>query len=121
MCFFLLSDSLDIKVYYNQASILDQNSFAVVSQLPNVPANVNSYDGGRTYPFSGAAMILPISAPYTAPMNVIVCGGATQEAVGLPTCVSITPEVPGAQWVIEQMVSLLNADLFESLMSLPKR
>lgn len=93
-------------VYFNQARILDQTTFNTVSVMPQVPASaVGNFDGGRTYPYSGAYVIMPMTAPFTAPMQVLVCGGASQENVGLSTCVSITPEVPGAQWVVEQMPS----------------
>jgi hypothetical protein len=102
---FVLPSSNIFVVYYNQARILSKTNFNTVLQLPNVPAAVNNFDGGRTYPFSGAAMILPQQAPYTAPMQILVCGGATQERVGLDTCVSISPEVPNAQWVVETMPS----------------
>jgi hypothetical protein len=76
-----------------------------------VPASApGDFDGGRTYPYSGAGMILPIKAPYTDPMTILVCGGATQEEVGLDTCVSISPEVGGAQWTVEQMVRFMIVD-----------
>jgi hypothetical protein len=91
-------------VYYNQARILDKTTFNTVSVMPSVPAD-NGFDGGRTYPYSGAYVIMPMTAPYNAPMQVLVCGGASTENVGLATCASITPEVPGAQWVVEWMVS----------------
>jgi hypothetical protein len=93
-------------VYYNQARILDQTTFGTTKQLPQVPAGgAGDFDGGRTYPYSGAAMILPQKAPYTDPMTILVCGGATQERVGIDTCVSISPEVQNAQWTVEKMPS----------------
>jgi hypothetical protein len=92
-------------VYYNEARILDKTTFNTVKQMPKVPASLNNFDGGRTYPFSGAAMILPQRTPYTDPMTIIVCGGATQERVGLDTCVSISPETNNPQWTVKQMVS----------------
>jgi hypothetical protein len=103
---FVLPSGNVFTVYFNQARVLDKTTFNTVAQMPQVPASgPGNFDGGRTYPYSGAGMILPLKAPYTDPMTVIVCGGATQEKVGLDTCVSITPEVPGAQWVVEQMPS----------------
>jgi hypothetical protein len=105
LLFVLPSGNLFV-VYFNQARILDQVTFNTVLQSPNVPASApGDFDGGRTYPYSGAGMILPIKAPYTDPMTILVCGGATQEEVGLDTCVSISPEVGGAQWTVEQMPS----------------
>lgn len=98
---FVLPSGNVFTVYYNQARILDKTTFNTVKQLPGVPSG----SGGRTYPYSGAAMVLPQKAPYNDPMTVIVCGGATAEKVGLDTCVSISPEVANAQWVVEQMPS----------------
>ena len=92
-------------VYFNQARIMDKTTFGTVSVMPQVPASApGNFDGGRTYPYSGAYVIMPMTAPFTAPMQVLICGGASQENVGLSTCVSIYPEVPGSQWVVEQMV-----------------
>jgi hypothetical protein len=91
---------LDVTGYYNQARVLDQFSFNTVTVLPGMPSG----DGGRTYPYSGAGVILPIKAPYTDPTTIMICGGATAEKVGLDTCISISPEVPGAQWTTETMV-----------------
>jgi hypothetical protein len=62
--------------YYNEARILDENTFATIKTLPNVPASVASPDGGRTYPLEGAAGIFPQYAPYTDPITFIVCGGS---------------------------------------------
>jgi len=50
-------------------------------------------------------VLLPISYPYNDPVQVMICGGATGERVGLDTCISIAPEVPGAQWIVEVMPS----------------
>jgi hypothetical protein len=61
-------------------------------------------------------MILPLKAPYSDPLTVIICGGATMEKVGLDTCVSISPEVSNPQWTIEQMVSPTFIGSFQSLM-----
>ena len=67
--------------------------------------DIGVFNAGRTYPWSGAAVILPVKAPYTAPMTVVICGGATvDERIGLDTCVSITPETPNPQWALERMV-----------------
>jgi len=73
--------------------------------LPNLPGAVNNFLGGRTYPFSGAAMFFPQYAPYTDPIRVLVCGGSTPAKDGLDNCVHIAPEVPGAKWTIERMPS----------------
>lgn len=92
--------------YYNEAIILDEQTFEITRQLPNVPGAVNSDTSGRTYPLEGSMMILPQKAPYTDPLKVLICGGGT--AFGGPTldnCVSITPEDPTAKWELERMPS----------------
>ena len=97
-------DAKTLPLYFNQARVLDKNNFNTFSMMPQLLANAPSnFDGGRTYPYLGAAMLLPLKAPYTDPTTATVCGSATQENVGLKTCVSITPKVPNAQWVVEQM------------------
>ncbi|CCA72580.1 related to glyoxal oxidase precursor [Serendipita indica DSM 11827] len=88
-------------IYYNEARILDETTFATIRTLPTIPAAVNAA-GGRTYPMSGVSMILPQKAPYTAPIEIIVCGGSSF-GIALDNCASIQPEVAGAQWVLERM------------------
>jgi hypothetical protein len=100
-----LADNNVIQVTWNQARILDPGTFATVATLPQIPGAVNNPAGGRTYPFSGAAMFLPQVAPYTAPVTLLLCGGSTPAKDAIDNCVSITPEVPGAQWTIERMPS----------------
>jgi hypothetical protein len=103
---FVLPSRNVFTVYYNQARILDKTTFATTKQMPQVPGpNAGNFDGGRTYPYSGAAVIMPLKAPYTDPMTVLVCGGATQGQVGLDTCVSISPEAQNPQWTVEKMPS----------------
>ncbi|KAF8156193.1 hypothetical protein K438DRAFT_2026364 [Mycena galopus ATCC 62051] len=92
-------------VYYNEARILDTN-FNTVQELPNIPASVSSFLGGRTYPLEGAALTFPQHAPYTDPLEVLVCGGSTPgPGTALDNCVSIQPEVENATWAIERMPS----------------
>ncbi|TDL23452.1 hypothetical protein BD410DRAFT_838937 [Rickenella mellea] len=93
-------------IYYNEARILDGGSFNTIKQLPNVPGAVNNFLGGRTYPLEGTAVLHPQHAPYTDPLTVMTCGGSIPgPAIALDNCVSITPEVDNAQWVIERMPS----------------
>jgi hypothetical protein len=92
--------------YYNEARILDENTFETTSVMPNIPGSVNRFDAGRTYPLEGTAMILPQSAPYSDPLTVLICGGSTPyQGFALDNCVSIQPEVPNSNWTIERMVS----------------
>ena len=92
--------------YYNEARILDENTFETTSVMPNMPGSVNRFDAGRTYPLEGTAMILPQSSPYTDPITVLICGGSTPyQGFALDNCVSIQPEVAGSNWTIERMVS----------------
>ncbi|KAK1231928.1 hypothetical protein PQX77_004947 [Marasmius sp. AFHP31] len=92
--------------YYNEARTLDAKTFATKRSLPNMPAAVNNFDGGRTYPLEGAMMLFPQHAPYTDPLRVLVCGGSTPgPAQVLDNCVSIAPDVPNEKWTIERMPS----------------
>ncbi|KAJ7229668.1 glyoxal oxidase N-terminus-domain-containing protein [Mycena haematopus] len=93
-------------VYYNEARILDATTFDTITTLPNLPASVNNFLGGRTYPLEGAAVMFPQHAPYTDPLSVLVCGGSTPGAgIALDNCVSIQPEVENATWALERMPS----------------
>ncbi|KAJ7222415.1 hypothetical protein GGX14DRAFT_428693 [Mycena pura] len=92
--------------YYNEARIIDAGTFDTVQTLPNMPASVTDFLGGRTYPLEGAAVILPMKAPYTDPMEILICGGSTPgPAMALDNCVSIQPEVENATWQLERMPS----------------
>ncbi|KAJ7364637.1 copper radical oxidase [Mycena albidolilacea] len=91
-------------VYYNEARILDATTFDTVQTLPNIPASVNDFLGGRTYPLEAAAVLLPLHAPYTDPLGVLICGGSTPGAgIALDNCVTIRPEMENATWTLERM------------------
>lgn len=94
-------------LYYNEARILDERTFATTKVLPNIPGIINETTAGRNYPMEGSAVLLPQYAPYTDPITVMTCGGATRKGIALDNCASIQPEVPNAQWLIERMVSML--------------
>ena len=92
--------------YYNEARILDKNTFATVKTLPLIPGQVNNNISGRTYPFEGTAVLMPQKAPYTAPLTVMICGGANPGySIGIDNCVSIQPEASNPTWTIERMPS----------------
>ncbi|KAF7193724.1 WSC domain-containing protein [Pseudocercospora fuligena] len=92
--------------YYNEALLLDPVSLQPVRQLPNMPGSVNRPDSGRTYPFEGTAVVMPQHAPFSDPLEVLICGGSNPGvAVALDNCITITPDVPGANWTIERMPS----------------
>ena len=92
--------------YYNEARILDEQTFATTTVLQNMPGAVHNPLGGRTYPLEGALMHLPQKAPYTDPLGILICGGSTPfEGNAIDNCISIQPEVPNASWVIERMPS----------------
>ncbi|KAK6596307.1 WSC domain-containing protein [Botrytis cinerea] len=85
--------------------------------LPNIPAAVNNFLGGRTYPMEGTAVLMPQSAPYTDPLVVMICGGSTPgPEIALDNCVSLAPEVSGANWTIERMPS---KRVISSMVALP--
>jgi len=90
--------------YYNEARVLDEVTFETTRVLPNIPAAVNNFLGGRTYPFEGTAVLLPQHAPYTAPLEIMVCGGSTPgPEIALDNCVTIAPDAPTPKWTIERM------------------
>lgn len=90
--------------YYNEANILDEETLEVKQQLPNIPGAVNNFLAGRTYPLEGTAVLLPQSPPYED-LEILICGGSAPPAgVALDNCVTINPEKPDAEWVIERMV-----------------
>ncbi|KAM3067190.1 hypothetical protein ACMFMG_005441 [Clarireedia jacksonii] len=103
--------------YYNEARILDEVTLATKKVLPNMPAAVNNFLGGRTYPMEGTAVVMPQSAPYTEPLTFMVCGGSTPgPEIALDNCVSLQPEVAGANWTIERMPS---KRVISSMVALP--
>ncbi|KAF7291129.1 hypothetical protein MIND_01256100 [Mycena indigotica] len=103
---FILPSGNIFVVYYNEARILDATTFDTIRTLPNAPAAVNDPTGGRTYPLEGAGVIMPIHAPYTDPMEILLCGGSTPGPhTALDNCVSIKPEVENATWTLERMPS----------------
>lgn len=52
-------------------------------------------------------VLMPQVAPYTEPLEVLVCGGAGKTpAWDIDNCVSIQPDAPGSpQWTLERMPS----------------
>jgi len=91
--------------YYNEARILDPVTFDTVKELPNMPGAVNNFLAGRTYPMEGSAMLLPQHAPYTDPIQILICGGSTPGAgIALDNCISIAPEATNPTWTLERMV-----------------
>ena len=95
--------------YYNQARILDAGSLDTIKILPTTPATVNSEGtGGRTYPLEGTMMLMPQYAPYTDPLEVLICGGAGKDpgpSWGIDNCITTQPDVPNPQWTLERMPS----------------
>ncbi|KAJ3287500.1 hypothetical protein HDU76_007817 [Blyttiomyces sp. JEL0837] len=94
----------------DRAEVLDPNTWATLIKLPKVPGGAFSTTGdldgtgGRTYPVSGTAVLLPFSPPYTAAATVLICGGSLGPGgTAVDNCVSTQPEVAGAQWTIERM------------------
>ena len=55
---------------------------------------------------SGAAVPLPQFAPYTDPLQILICGGSAPGAgFALDNCVTIAPESAKPTWTLERMVS----------------
>lgn len=92
--------------YYNEARILDERTLDTIKILPKAPATVNDDNGGRTYPLEGTMVLLPQVAPYSEPLEVLLCGGAgIQPAWGIDNCVTIQPDAANPEWTIERMPS----------------
>ncbi|THC88544.1 hypothetical protein EYZ11_012005 [Aspergillus tanneri] len=92
--------------YYNEARILNENTFTTIKTLPNIPGAVNNDAGGRTYPLEGTMVLLPQSAPYVDPLTVLICGGSTPfGGDAIDNCVSMQPEASNPQWALERMPS----------------
>ena len=92
--------------YYNEARILDENTFETITQLPNMPGAVNDPTGGRNYQLEGSMVIMPQYPPYAAAdITVLICGGSTSNGgYAIDNCVSTQPEADGPEWTIERMV-----------------
>jgi hypothetical protein len=53
----------------------------------------------------GTQVLLPQYYPYTAPLEVLICGGAARAPRwGLDNCVSSAPDA-GGEWIVERMPS----------------
>ena len=64
--------------------------------------------------FSGTAVPLPQFAPYTDPLQILICGGSTPGAgFALDNCVTIAPESANPTWTLERMVNpIASSSLF---------
>lgn len=92
--------------YWNEARILDENTFETIKVLPMIPGAVNEPKAGRTYPLEGTSVLLPQYAPYTDPLGVLICGGSTNgPANALDNCVSTYPDAASPKWELERMPS----------------
>jgi Glyoxal oxidase N-terminus/Domain of unknown function (DUF1929) len=92
--------------YYNEARVLSPVTFDTIKTLPNMPGNVNNFLAGRTYPLEGTMVLLPQSAPYTANLGVLICGGSTTGAgQASDNCVSTYPDEANPTWTVERMPS----------------
>lgn len=91
--------------YWDEARILDEVTFATKKILPNPPGAVTDPRAGRTYPLEGTAVLLPQKAPYTEPLGILICGGATTNSLALDNCVTIQPDAAVPKWTLERMPS----------------
>ncbi|KAK7691708.1 hypothetical protein QCA50_005108 [Cerrena zonata] len=92
--------------YFNEARILNPRTFDTISVLPTMPGSVTDLIAGRTYPMEGTAVLLPQHAPYTDPLEILICGGSTEPThEALDNCVTIAPEAPNPTWTLERMPS----------------
>ncbi|KAL1861470.1 hypothetical protein Daus18300_008865 [Diaporthe australafricana] len=93
--------------YWNEARILDEQTFATTKTLPNPPGVVYGDLGGRTYPQEGTAVLLPQVYPYTDHLGILICGGSTVDGPGnaIDNCVTTFPEDANPTWTLERMPS----------------
>lgn len=103
--------------YFNEARIMSPTTFATTTVLPNIPCHITNPKGGRTYPLEGTSMIMPQKAPYTDYVTILICGGSTPDNQALDNCVSIQPEAPNAEWVLERMVNRTGSFDYESMLT----
>ncbi|KAF8151649.1 hypothetical protein B0H34DRAFT_801346 [Crassisporium funariophilum] len=90
--------------YFNEARILNPTTFDTVLQLPNIPGS--SLLDEHIHFKASSAVPLPQHAPYTAPLQILICGGSTNGAgFAVDNCVTIAPEAPNATWSLERMPS----------------
>ena len=65
-------------------------------------------------------MLLPQHAPYTDPVQVLICGGSTVGAAApIDNCVSIAPEASNPTWTLERMVCVSLLPIVLKLMASP--
>ncbi len=62
--------------YWNEARILDQTTFDTIKVLPNIKARSTMTLPAEPIP-GRYRRPLPQHAPYTAPFEVLICGGST--------------------------------------------
>lgn len=92
--------------YYNEARILDERTFDTIKILPKAPTTVTDDTGGRTYPLEGTMVLLPQRAPYTEPLEILICGGAGKGPTwGADNCITTKPDAPNPEWTLERMPS----------------
>ncbi|KAJ3284169.1 hypothetical protein HK104_010070 [Borealophlyctis nickersoniae] len=102
-----------------RSQLLNLDTLATLVELPQAPV------GGRVYPLSGGAVMLPLIPDVTnnyPPAEIVICGGGTgnaQDAPALKTCIRGTPSA-GAQltWLVEEMPL---PRLFAEMVALPDR
>ncbi|KAJ3116629.1 hypothetical protein HDU96_009184 [Phlyctochytrium bullatum] len=83
---------------------------SVYFEFPRLPGGPN-----RNYPWTGTGLLLPLDPFDNYDPAVMICGGAvhpeglqaveTNQAIALPTCGTIRPERPQANWTMELMPS----------------
>lgn len=63
-------------------------------------------------------MSLPQYAPYTDPLEILICGGSTPFAgSAIDNCVTIAPEAPQPKWIVERMASFPCSPVMRVLIS----
>ncbi|ORY02248.1 hypothetical protein K493DRAFT_334707 [Basidiobolus meristosporus CBS 931.73] len=80
--------------------ILNTKTWEVERELPEIPGGV------RTYPLTGASILLPLSSENKYQAEVLICGGSTKynrNSPGITSCGRINLDDENPQWEMEEM------------------
>jgi len=77
-------------------------------KVEQIPLDYSVFFDSAVHFFLGSAVPLPQRAPYTDPLQILICGGSTNGAgQAVDNCVTIAPEAANPKWTLERMVRIL--------------
>ncbi|KAK9766187.1 hypothetical protein K7432_004923 [Basidiobolus ranarum] len=101
-------------VFANTKSvILNTTTWTVEKELPEIPGGV------RTYPLTGASILLPLSSENNYQAEILICGGSrryNRNSPGTTSCGRINLDAKEPKWHMEQMPY---ARVMPDMMALP--